>query len=294
MKSQPIRRIVLLSSISLVGAFGAAAQQGNGSFRKFVRIEDSTEFKDSKPVGDGPVRTYETTVLQVYDLDADGSTYTANRQQALLCIEGQLKNNKKDGVFTCYLIDNADHSIRYKVWEQTFLNNKLNGQWRTYTLGGGLVKFQTYRNDSLNGVSRTYWIDGKSIMEETEYVNGRNKFIQRTYYKNGNVESEMPYDNGKTTGTIRRYYETGKIEEVQEMKNGRADGVRKYYYPNGQLWGEQVYKAGKNWEIRSSFTSKGQRRKAGTLRNGNGTIIYYNEDGSVKEVKSFVNGVMKS
>lgn len=294
MKGQTISRLVLLSSLGLTGWLGAAAQQGYGSFRKFVRNEDTSEFKDSRPAGDGPVRSYETTVLQVYDLDADSTTYTTNRQQALLYVEGQLRNGRKDGLFTCYLIDNNDHSKRYKVWEQTFQNDKLNGEWRTYTLRGGLVKFQTYRNDSLNGVSRTYWIDGKSIMDETEYVNGQNKFIQRTYYKNGKIETEMPYDHGKSSGTIRRYYETGTIEETQEVKNGRADGVRKNYYPNGQLSTEQVFKAGKNWEMRSSFTPQGKRRKAGTLRNGNGTIIFYNEDGSVKEVKSYVNGVVKS
>lgn len=294
MKGQSIRSIAAILAIQLAGATNAIAQQSDAGFRKFVRSEDTSEFREVKPAGDGPVQTYEPTVLQVYDLDADSTTYTTNRQQALLCIEGQLKNNKKDGIFTCYLIDAGNHRKRYKVWEQTFLNNKLNGQWRVYTLRGGLVKFQTYRNDSLNGVSRTYWIDGKSIMDETEYINGQSKFIQRTYFKNGKVESEMPYDNGKSSGTVRKYYETGTIEEIQEMKNGRADGVRKFYYPNGQLCVEQVFKAGKNWEIRSSFTQKGQRRKAGTLRNGNGTIVYYNDDGSVRETKTFVNGVMKS
>ena len=42
-----------------------------------------------------------------------------------------------------------------------------------------------------------------------------------------------------------------------------------------------------------SYLSTVQRRKAGTLHNGNGTIIYYNEDGTVREVKTFANGVAK-
>jgi antitoxin component YwqK of YwqJK toxin-antitoxin module len=293
MKWRSISKALVFSAIYLTGWLGAAGQESIENPRRFVRNEDTTEFKDVRPAGSGFVRTYETTVLQVYDLDADSTTYTMNRQQALLCSEGQLHDNKREGVFTTYLIDNADHSRRYKVWERTFANNKLNGQWRVFTLRGGLVKFQTYRNDSLNGISRTYWIDGKGIMDEMEYFNGRNKFIQRTFYKNGKVESEMPYDNGRTTGVIRRYYETGTIQETQEVKDGRADGIRKYYYPNGQLAAEQVYKAGKNWEARASFTQKGQRRKAGTLKGGNGTLIYYNEDGTVKETKTFVKGVLK-
>jgi antitoxin component YwqK of YwqJK toxin-antitoxin module len=280
----------MILSIGLTAWFGVWGQQPNYNFRNFVRDEDTTEFKGVKPVGDGFSRAYLQTVVQVYDLDNDSTTYMMGREQALLCIEGQLRNNKREGLYTFYLIDNTDHSKRYKVWEQTFVNDKLNGEWRIFSLRGGLVRFQTYRNDSLNGVSRTYWIDGKGIMDEEEYFNGKSKFIQRTYYKSGKTESEIPYENGKSTGTVKRYYETGKVQETQEMKNGRADGVRKYYYPNGQLWIDQVYKAGKFWEVRANYTEKGQRRKAGTLHNGNGTIVYYNEDGTVREVVTYANG----
>jgi antitoxin component YwqK of YwqJK toxin-antitoxin module len=293
MKRQGAGMNIVTLVIGLTGWIGVWGQQPNSTFRRFVRDEDTTEFREIKPSGDGFSRSYQSTVLQVYDLDSDSTTYMMNRQQALVCIEGQLKNNKRDGLFTFYLIDNADHSKRYKVWEQTFVNNKLNGQWRTYTLRGGLVRFQTYRNDSLNGISRTYWIDGKGIIDEDEYFNGKNKYIQRTYYKNGKTESEMPYENGKPNGTNKRYYETGAMLETQEMKNGRADGERKYYYPNGQLGIDQVYKAGKNWAVRANYTEKGQRRKAGTLHNGNGTIVFYNEDGTVREIKTYVNGVAK-
>jgi antitoxin component YwqK of YwqJK toxin-antitoxin module len=262
-------------------------------FHRFVNDEDAVGLKAVKPDGDGFIRTYELMPVQVYDLDADSTTYVMNRQMALLCVEGQLTNNKREGVFSFYLTDKEDQKKRYKVWEQTFSNNKLNGQWRTYTLRGGLVRIQTYKNDSLNGVSRTYWIDGKGIMDEREYFNGQNKFTERTFFRNGKTELEMPYESGKPNGTIRRYYETGVLQETQQVKNGVADGVRRLYYPNGQLSVDQVFRAGRNWEIRGNYTQKGLHRKAGTLHNGTGTIIYYNEDGTVREVKTFVNGVAK-
>jgi antitoxin component YwqK of YwqJK toxin-antitoxin module len=276
----------------LFGISGWAGCFGQG-LRKFALVGDTAEFRSIRPEGDGFTRDYVPTLVQVYDLDADSTTYVVNRQLVLLCIEGMQKANKKEGLYSYYLIDDANHSTRYKIWEKTYINNKLDGQWKVFTLRGGLVRFQTYRNDSLNGISRGYWIDGKGIMDEREYFNGKNKFIQRTYFKNGKTESEMPYQEGKPNGTIKRYYETGTLQETQEMKNGRADGARKYYYSNGQLWIDQVYKAGKNWEVRANYTEKGQRRRAGTLRNGNGTMIFYNDDGTVREVKNFINGVAK-
>jgi antitoxin component YwqK of YwqJK toxin-antitoxin module len=277
----------------LTGWLGVIGQQPNYTFHKFVREKDTTEFKGIHPARDGFNRSYLTTSVQVFDLDNDSNTYMMGNEQALLCIEGQLKNNMREGIFNFYLIDSIDHSRRYKIWEQTFVNDKLNGQWRIYTLRGGLVKFQTFQDDSLNGISRNFWIDGKSMMDEQEYFHGRNKMIGRTFYKNGKVESETPYEDGKANGTIRRYYETGTLQESQEMKNGWADGVRKYYYSNGQLWIDQVYKAGKNWEVRGNYTAEGRQREAGTLQNGNGTVIFYNEDGTVREVKTYVNGQSK-
>ena len=256
--------------VGLTGGLASFGQQPNYMPRKFVRAEDPTEFIEVKPAAhSGFIRSYLAEAVQIYDLDADSTTYMMNRQQALLCIEGQVKNDKRDGLFTSYLIDAADHSKRYKIWEQSFIDNKLNGQWRIYSVRGGLVRVQTYKNDSLNGISRTYWIDGKGIMDEKEYFNGQNKFMVRTYSKDGKPEKEVT------------------------MEKGVKNGVSKYYYPSGQLWMEEVFKGGKEWEVRGSFTAKGQRRKMGTLKNGNGTVIFYNEDGTVRETKTFVGGVAK-
>lgn len=35
------------------------------------------------------------------------------------------------------------------------------------------------------------------------------------------------------------------------------------------------------------------KRPTGALQNGNGTIIYYKEDGTVREVKTYLNGIEK-
>jgi antitoxin component YwqK of YwqJK toxin-antitoxin module len=43
----------------------------------------------------------------------------------------------------------------------------------------------------------------------------------------------------------------------------------------------------------ANYTEDGQKRDAGTLRNGNGTIIFYDEDGTVREVREYVNGEQK-
>jgi len=274
---------LLLFSVS----FG---QQPKYTFKKFVRTDDTLEFKRTYPARNGIEKTYIMANPEVWDRDDDSTTYIKGGQNALLCFEGNLKDNKREGIFKVYLIDSVDHSKRYKIWEQTFSNDKLNGQWRIYTLHGTLANFQTFKNDSLDGVTRHYWIDGKSIMEEREYFNGRSKFIQREYYANGKLAAEVPYLLDSINGISKKYYETGVLQEIAEFKNGNFDGVRKYFYPNGQLWIEQIYRMDKSWSVISNYTDKGQKRDAGTLRDGNGTIIFYNEDGTVRETKTYING----
>jgi antitoxin component YwqK of YwqJK toxin-antitoxin module len=88
----------------------------------------------------------------------------------------------------------------------------------------------------------------------------------------------------------KKYYDNGTSQEVAEFKDGKFNGVRKYFYPNGQLWIEQTYRNGKSWTVVANYTDKGQKRDAGTLHDGNGTIIFDNEDGTARETKTYMNG----
>ena len=68
------------------------------------------------------------------------------------------------------------------------------------------------------------------------------------------------------------------------------NGQRKYYYPSGKLWVESVVKDGRPWTVIANYTSEGKKRDPGTLREGNGTMIFYNDDGTVRETTKYKNG----
>jgi len=201
-----------------------SGQQPNYTYKTFVTNHDAKEFKDVLPKDQGFTRKYIVSDVTVWDVQ--DSRYIRGYIKVLLCFEGERKNGKKEGAENVYLIDSVDHSKRYKIWEQYYANDKLNGQWKTFTLKGTLFGFQTFKNDSLNGVSKQFEADAKTIKSETEYFNGRNRLIERSYFSNGKIKAEIPYLNGKMTGTGKRYYETGSIEEEAEFKDGIFDGVR--------------------------------------------------------------------
>ena len=82
------------------------------------------------------------------------------------------------------------------------------------------------------------------------------------------------------------------MQEELLFVNGLHHGRRRYFYPNGQVWIEQEMRDGKAWDVIANYTITGQKRDAGTLQNGNGTIILYNEDDTVREIETYENGIL--
>lgn len=266
------------------------AQPPRYTIKHLLSANDGT-FKDVNAAQkDGKSISYVETSVVLLDIADDNSTTIKISGQTLLCFEGAWKNGKKEGQFNVFVIDSIHRQHRYKIWEQQYKNNQLNGEWRQYTLRGTLATVRTFQNDSAKGIARDYGIDG-TIKEEREYLGSSTHYVQHILYPNGKIEKTLTIQNDRRNGPGRHFYPDGKVMEEVNFKDDNFHGTRKYFYPNGQLWIEQIYKDGLSWEVVSNFTEDGKRRDAGTLRNGNGTIIFYNENGSVRKVSTFSNGV---
>ena len=268
-------------------------QQPKYTYKYFAGEEDTAKFQRLAPKESGLHRTYLIFSPEIWDLDDNQTTFIrGGGARKLVFFEGQKKNGKRNGVYVVYLVGSTDHSRKYKIWEQEYKDDKLNGQWRIYTLKGTLVGFKTFKEDKQVGLSRNFRVDGKTVKDESEHFED-GSVLFREFYSNGKVKSEIPDKDGKLSGKGKKYYENGTLQEEAEFEDGEFHGTRKYYYPNGQLWIEQVYKNGKSWKVIANYTDKGKKRDGGTLKNGNGTIIFYNDDNTVREVITYVNGEEK-
>ena len=95
-----------------------------------------------------------------------------------------------------------------------------------------------------------------------------------------------------------KYHDNGVLSQYTEYKNYCRDGITNFYYDNGQLEVSFLHKydannspIGLRMEILSSFHKDGRAREKGTLKNGNGTWIQYNNKGEIENVKHFTNGI---
>lgn len=285
-----IQKFYFLLLSALLNLIFSYAQQPHYKPKPLVSEDNPKEFVVIAPKKDGLMRTYLLISPEIWDVDDDNTTYIRGGQKALVCIEGPSRNGKQQGVFTAYVMAKDDHAKRYKIWEQNYANGQLNGEWKTFGLHGKLVRKETYKNDSLSGIARDYWIDGQTVMEERVYENGRSKFLQRQFGPNGKVAEETTIANGFPNGPAKKYYEDGTLQDEVTLLNGLPNGLRRYYYPSGKVWIETEMKRGKPWTVIANYTEAGQMRDAGTLKDGNGTLIFYNQDGSVRETAIYKNG----
>lgn len=310
MKKSSITYILLL----LLATLDITAQKPSYT-PKLLRTVAAPSIVQVDTPANGIGRTYVIADVTLWDLDDKKSTHVQYNYNALMTVEGPYKNGKREGVFVYKVIDSLNPGKTYLIYEQTFKNDQLNGVWKTYNLQGTLVTIQNFESNLQKGISTTYWIDGKKIIGEKEILDGERKYIQRNYnqagqltetitfensqpnglrrlyFPNGKPERQVTLVNGVLSGPAKTFYESGIIAEEVNFSHGEFDGIQRYFYPNGKVWIEKIYKAGKPWTVIANYDAAGKKRNPGTLKNGNGTLILYDEDGSVRETVNYVNGV---
>lgn len=199
--------------------------------------------------------------------------------------KGNYSNNKKTGAWAYYFKDGTLSQ------EENFAQDgNLQGEYKIYFANGQLKEKGARQNGQIHGVVTFYHPNGK-VAGGNHYSNG--VFTKPADYFDSNGKAVMT--NG--TGTQTYYHPNGKISFKAIFRNFCRDGLSEWFYDNGQLQQSAIYKYsdtrkpdGLRWEVISSYTRNGEKRNAGTLRNGNGVWIAYDENGNATRT-TYQNGV---
>lgn len=139
---------------------------------------------------------------------------------------------------------------------------------------------------------REFYEDGKPKVRVVDTVlNGLKSYFMYQYFHGGRVNVCGAFDSlYRSQGGWKNFYESGAIEFIVNYKDNQFDGSYQYFYENGQLWTHRVYKNGLLTEIISNFTSSGKALDKGTIKNGNGSVNIYDENGHLIQTQKFKNG----
>jgi len=198
----------------------------------------------------------------------------------------KIKGVASKGVWTYYYkngnIKSRGHLINFK---------KMN-RWTEYYTNGKIKRTVHYnKHERREGTCMEFYSNGQ-LQEVSTYRNGVLKSMNEFYLKNGKQSVRKGY------GMAQYFYNNGKPEFTSELMRGSRDGETTWYYTNGRIKEKVIYRRsdesynGLRWEITASFDKDGNKRDKGTLKNGNGTWINYDENDQVDYISNYKEGVL--
>lgn len=203
-------------------------------------------------------------------------------------VEGLESNGLRNGLFIFAAI-NTDKIKWTLIKEMTYKNDTLNGPYVYYYADSSTAKKGEYLLGRQDGDTYIYYPDGK-IYSRYSFSNGKIHGVMTDYYSNGNTKMIMQVKDGNPHGKYRKFYSDNKLQEEWNYLDGQADGKYQYYHSNGQLWVEKEFKDNLLFNVVANYDSGGHLKDKGTLKNGNGTVKYYDDKGNLYLVEYYKAG----
>jgi antitoxin component YwqK of YwqJK toxin-antitoxin module len=277
---------------NLVSAQSAIGNRNTAIMPDLVKDLDTTVFKEVLPAKTGFTRMYAVLDPAISFISPGSKTRIDLPGSVLVCVEGNLTNSLRNGLFTTYVIDKHNHSRRYRIAEQDFKNGLIDGHYKAFDLDGTLKYDLLYVKGNSLGKSVYYMADGKTPKQTNNYLND-SVFVATIYFDGGVKKQEQTMLRNVPNGPSKVYYPNGQLMSTATFLNGQFNDTLKYYYDNGALWTEEIFKNGLDWTILNNFGKNGTPQPAGTLTHGYGTRILYTETGQPTDTITYENGLTK-
>ena len=140
------------------------------------------------------------------------------------------------------------------------------------------------------GKAVDYWPDGH-MKTEISYKDGKRNGPKTHWYENGQKLSVINYMNGKHDGLLTAWYENGQLKRTGNNVDGRMVGIWSNWYANGQKSKEVEYIYG-YMETANVWKPDGEQCSMTNVKNGNGVMVMYTEEGTEWLRITYKNGGM--
>ena len=244
--------------------------------------ENKPDFSDTAPEKDPLKSAVEWSKLQ----DRNGDAYLPNTDKPYSGWAKQTYDNGKVKVLAEFIDGSVTH---LKQWQENgipksdieYLKGKvslsdvpLEDSWKNFSLHHGLV---------------TYWYANGQKSSERSYKYGKFDGILTKWYENGQKRFVINCKDGKKEGLAILYDENGQKYSEGNYKDGKEDGLHSSWYKKGQKRFEENYKDGKLMYV-EVWKPNGEKCPVTNVKEGNGVVIYYNEDGSQMRRMTYKDG----
>jgi hypothetical protein len=178
-----------------------------------------------------------------------------------------------------------DHATDFMVDRDTLVyaykHQKSGKPWFTfYDLNGKTVKYVHY----------SYSKKDNCISVEEGYKRPKNK-TRTCYYPDGTLHWTAGYLGWNLEGRALSFYPNKSPQCICNYHNDKREGVQLIYWNNSHLHLKIMYTESKPMTILRSYDKNGNDLDSGTLKDGDGTLKGFDENGKVTEVEYYEKGV---
>jgi len=275
-------------------------------YYKNGNIKEMASYKQGKRIGDWKMFDENGKLQSVQKIAENGKPYLSITY---------FSNGKMASQYDVLKGEQQEYYENGQLKELAHYKNDIkDGIYKTYYENGNLKLEGTYKNDKRIGWFSYYKEDGNperatSYQAETEredgeklyYKNGQLKILKlyhrpgvvawKYYYPNGQLQGlayylgiEDPdsdgYYNQEKTGIWKHFDQNGTLIEEMPFKKNKITGKHKIYH-NGKIYKTQLWENSKLEEVLSCVDKNGKALPKGTLKDGNGEVYEYNEEGKL-------------
>lgn len=177
--------------------------------------------------------------------------------------EVHYKKKERHGVAN-YYYTNGTQQI-----QSIYINGKLNGEFKRWRFNGNIESIENYKDDVLHGESKKF-------------------------YDNGQLHTLVHFDNGILNGRFVEYHENGQLKVEGSFDNELYDGDWFYFDKNGIPIGKANYKSGTGMHVSFHYNTSDTLVKTPYKSNlKHGDEVWFFINGSIKEIRTYDNGVLK-
>jgi antitoxin component YwqK of YwqJK toxin-antitoxin module len=206
--------------------------------------------------------------------------------------------SKKDTAYSAQkdtmIIRVSEKATKKLLWEDFYVKHRLIAQRNFYYVDDasgayGYAHLDRRIGKHKNDYRNEFYKNGvRKIEAQVHKGKLQGKYV--SYYPSGKLQSIGHYKLGNIDSTQVVYFESGKISATNNYLNGKKEGMETIYHQNGQLWSEKKYSNGNIVDMITLLDETGKPLDKGTLKGGNGTVLYYTENGILSEVDYYANG----
>jgi antitoxin component YwqK of YwqJK toxin-antitoxin module len=217
------------------------------------------------------------------------------------------KNGLKQGTWKTFWDNDKCKTEAY------YVNDKMNGFYKTFSKEGNLVTIDKYINDEKQldvpelrklEVRTDYYPDGK-IKTVGSYNNGIAEGVRREYKPDGSIAISyilkkgivigkgIVDENGLKQGSWEEFFDNGAKKAEGNYKDNKHTGYWKFYYKNGNIEQQGLYNAKGNAEGEWKwFFSNGRELLVQQFQDGieEGPMVEYDDTGKVIAKGDFIEG----